>query len=420
MKRFVTGIILTSAMAVSLPVLTSGLAHAAEAKKPVAPSAVKPAAPAAKAAPAVKKPAAPVVVKPAPAKAKPAAPAAAAKPAAPAVKLLEGFTSAPRWVNSNTLLVTHITDEGKQDFNIQVPKGTYVPAVGKENGAADLVLSSDGKSAAYTDDANLLFVVDLATQTAKQVSEDKSYKADLQWSKDGSKLYFIQSDKANVIAQLTIADGTVTPVLDDKVNYKSDLQVSEDGTKLVYVVAKDGTLTADSVKENNVESVENAKVELNLANTEPQLFAFDTTVKDGKAVQLTNKPDNKAFVSLLQDGRVAYVSAEPEKEDQLPVLKVVTTDGKETKDLLTDLNVLQSNATPDGHLFVLAADKTGKKAIYQVDAASGTKVKKWDAPENTIQMVVSADAKQVAVTQATATGEKIAVLSGAKFVDITK
>ncbi|RNB89948.1 hypothetical protein EDM56_12405 [Brevibacillus fluminis] len=382
MKRFVTGVILTSALAVSLPVVTPGLVHAAEAAKPAA-----------------------VNVK-----------TVAAAP----VNVLAGFSSTPRWIGASTLLVTHITEESKQDFTVQVPAGTYTPVVGGTSDAADLVVSPDGKYAAYTNDANLVFIVDLATHTAKQASEDKSYKADLQWSKDGSKLYFIQGDKANVIAQLTVADGKVSAVLDDKVNYKSDLQVSEDGSKLVYVVEKDGMLTADSVKENNVESVEQAKVELNLDGTEPQLFVFDTTVKDGKALQLTSKSDNKSFVTLLHNGRVAYVSADMEKENQPSVLKLVTLDGKETKDLLTDLNVLQNIGTPDGHLFVLAADKAGKKAVYQVDGASGVKVKKWDVPDATIQVVVSADAKQIAVTQATATGEKVAVLSGGKFVDVTK
>lgn len=78
-----------------------------------------------------------------------------------------------------------------------------------------------------------------------------------------------------------------------------------DGSKLVYLWwKKDGTLTADSVKEDNAESVEQAKVDLYLDGTEPQLFVFDTTVKDGKALQLTTKMGNKSFVTLLHSGHV--------------------------------------------------------------------------------------------------------------------
>ncbi|MGD8188383.1 stalk domain-containing protein [Brevibacillus ginsengisoli] len=335
------------------------------------------------------------------------------------VKLLDGSNESARWVNGISLLVAHATDETKQDYIINTSNKKYEPAVEGEVLFADMVVSPDGKSAVALNEAGEVFIADLASKTVKKVSEDKSIKSELQWSNDGSKLYFLQGDKTAVIAEISIADGKITPLVDDKVNYKSDLQVTADGKKFVYVVSKDGKLTADSVKEDDQASVDNAKVTLDLAGTEPQIFVFDPTVKDAKAVQVTKGTDNKVFTKLLQDSRIVYVSADTEKENQPPVLKSVSLDGKETKDLITDLSVLQSTVI-DGHVYVLAADASGKKAVYTVDAATGSKQKKWDVPENTQLVSLSADGKQLAVSLSTENGESLAVLTDQGFRAVTK
>lgn len=409
MKRHVSGILLASALVITVPVVAPGMAHAAApVKQPAAKPAAKPAAPAPKAAvPA--KPAAPV---------KPAAPAPKAPVAAP-VKLLDGVNELPRWMDANTLIVTRVTDDKKADYKINVKTKAFAPVLSNDTDGAELVLAPDGKTAVFMNEANQLFTVDLATSAVKQVSEDKSMKSELQFSKDGQKLYFLQGDKTNVIASVSLADGTLTKLVDDKVEYKSSLKVSEDGTKFNYLVEKGGKLTADSPKEGDDKSVEDAKIELDLSGTEPQLYAFDTKAAEPKAVQITTAKDNKLFLDKLSDGRFVYVSVDTEKENAAPILKVVSADGKEVKNLVADVAVLQSVQVSGDRLLVLT-EAGGKKSIYEVNATTGAKTKVADVNANTNQIYVSADGKQVALSIQTENGEKIAVLAGAASVDVTK
>lgn len=391
MKRLVTGIILTSAFTLAIPLAAPGQAHAAGAGQPV------------------------VANKASAAPAKPAA----VKPAAPPVQLLDGANENPRWIDAERLLITRSTEEGKADYLIHVKTKKFEPVLTGAEGA-ELLPSPDGKTAVFLNEAGEVYSVDLATRQVSKVSDDKSIKYELQWSRDGKKLYFLQGDKTNVIAELTLADGKVNKLVEDKVDYKSDLRVSGDGTKFYYLVTKGGKLTADSVKENDEKSVEEAKVELDLSGTEPQLYLFDTKAAEPKAVQLTSSKENKISLHLLADGRVAYVGADPEQPNQAPALKVVSADGKETKNLVADANVLEAALAVDGRLFILAADASGKKAIYEVDTASGKRKKTADVAANTAQFFISADGKQIAVAVSTEQGDKFAVLNGSTFEEVTK
>ena len=62
-----------------------------------------------------------------------------------------------------------------------------------------------------------------------------------------------------------MADGTLTKVLEDKVDYKANLSVSTDGTKFYYTVTKPGAVTAPDGK-----PVDADDVAIDTTGTEPQ------------------------------------------------------------------------------------------------------------------------------------------------------
>ncbi len=344
-----------------------------------------------------------------------------AKPAAVAVKLLDGTNDSPRWIDANSLLITRSTDVSKTDYKIQVKTKQFELALPEGIAAASLVVSPDGKMAAYQNEEGQVFTVELATKKTVQVSDDKSIKDEFQWSKDGKKLYFLQGDKANVIASIDLADGKVTKLVEDKVDYKSDLNVSLDGTKFYYLVSKGGKLEADSIAEGADEkAVEAANMKLDLSGTEAQVYSFNTKESEPKAVKLTDTADNKVLVNLLPDGRVVYISADAEKAEQGVQLKIVSEEGKEAKTLVGDLNVLYSQVVDGGKIVILGADQAGKKAIYEVDANTAAKKKVADVAANATQIFVSHDGKQIAVALSTENGDTYAVLSGNKLEPITK
>ncbi|MGO4376365.1 TolB family protein, partial [Paenibacillus sp. MCAF20] len=134
-------------------------------------------------------------------------------------------------------------------------------------GTSDLVVSPNGQNAAYTDANGAVYVIDLNSKESKQVSTDSSIKNELQWSQDGTALFFLQGDKNSIIAKVNLADGTVSKVLEDKVDYKANLDVSADGTKFAFTVNKQPKVTADS----NVD-VALDDVAIDAAGTEAQVY----------------------------------------------------------------------------------------------------------------------------------------------------
>ena len=47
--------------------------------------------------------------------------------------------------------------------------------------------------------------------------------------------------RAEKVASMNVADGSITVIPSDSLNYKSDLHLSADGKKLLYVVGKEGS-----------------------------------------------------------------------------------------------------------------------------------------------------------------------------------
>lgn len=304
------------------------------------------------------------------------------------VKVLDEVESIA-WVDALNVVVGRAGDEGQEYYLINTKTKAYKKIIGADQAVAEVAVSEDGKKLAYVAGEGTLYIYDLATGTAKDVyhGEDKAdnLPSELQWSKDGSAVYFVQGQKANAFAKLTIADGKVSTVMTDKAGQISDVVVTNEGKKVIYTLTKTGKVTADSVAEDSaLEKLEEAKLEIDSTGTEPQLYSFDTTAKDAKPVALTTDKENKVFVNALKDGRIVYLSVDEVRE--LPVLKLIDAEGKAT-DLVKDKMILQNLVTADNRIIILAVD-----GLYEVDVNTKA-TKKIDTVE-AAQVFISKDGKQ--------------------------
>ncbi|WP_208414591.1 stalk domain-containing protein [Paenibacillus castaneae] len=279
------------------------------------------------------------------------------------VQLLEGAERAV-WVNSSQLIVSNTADKGREDYLVNAATGKYELLLASED-TSDLILSPDGRSAAYSDANGAVYTIDLSSKKSTQISTDDSIKNELQWSKDGTSLFFLQGDKSSVIAKLTVADGKVSKVLEDKVDYKANLEISTDGTKFAFYVFKQPKVTADSNKD-----VELDDVAIDATGTEPQIYYYNTAAADNKPVQLTKDTADKVFLKLSADGsKVSYIS---ESADDASIGQLITVDntGKASTPLFAEKDVYQL-VQGGSKLYLLTADGNSTNAIYEIDSATG-------------------------------------------------
>ena len=322
------------------------------------------------------------------------------------VQLLAGAEHAV-WVNSSQLLVSNSAGEGREDYLVHAANGKYELLL-TSTGASDLVLSPDGKSVAYSDANGAVFTIDLSTKKSTQISTDNSIKNELQWSKDGSSLFYLQGDKSSVIAKLSLADGKVSKLLEDKVDYKANLEVSADGTKVAYYVFKQPKVTADSSKD-----VELDDVAIDATGTEPQIFFYNTAAADNKPVQLTKDTADKVFLHLAADGsKVSYVSV---SADDASIGQLVSVDnaGKASTPLFADKDVYQL-VQGGSKLYLLTADGSSTNAIYEIDSATGTSKLVHTVSDSVSELLVSGNSDIAALIDG-----QLAVLSNGKWKNIT-
>ncbi|WP_169085890.1 stalk domain-containing protein [Paenibacillus sp. PL91] len=297
------------------------------------------------------------------------------------VNLLAGAEQAV-WVSSSQLIVSNSTGEGREDYLVDAATGKYELLL-KSEGASALVLSPDGKSAAYSDPSGAVFTIDLVSKQANQVSTDSSIKNELTWSSDGMSLFFLQGDKSSVIAKLTVADGKVSKVLEDKVDYKANLTVSADGKQFAYYVFKQPKVTADSSKD-----VELDDVAIDATGTEPQIYFYNTATANNKAVQLTKDTADKVFLELSADGsKVSYVSV---SADEASVGQLVTIDntGHASTPSFADKDVYEL-VQGGSKLYLLTADGISTNAIYEIDNATGTSKLVQSVSDSASELIVS-------------------------------
>ncbi|MFC7371100.1 TolB family protein [Fictibacillus iocasae] len=340
------------------------------------------------------------------------------KPAPPVVKLLEGNVTSPRWIDESHVMVTKVTDNGMQEYILNVPTKKYELIKGKPADASEMVVSHDGKHAAFLNEEGHVYIMNLKTKTSKKISEDAEIKTELQFSHDGTKLFYVAGEKSGVIAAMNVADGVITTILDDKVSYKSELQISADGKKYLYSVRNTGKVTEGQPPTEDNPNTDGDVVEVDLTGTEPQLFLFS----EGKPTQLTTGTEEKENAVFLKDGRIAYMSVDMENTQKNPELKVLDPEGKTSFTAVNQLSIIQMAIRDNGLIRVLAEDEKGNKAIYQVSiTGKKAETKKISYVDRaTESMYYGPYGDNVSLTISTAHGEKVVVAYKKKWTFLTK
>lgn len=322
------------------------------------------------------------------------------------IELLAGAEHAV-WINSSKLLVSNTNETGREDYLVDAATGKYELLLTSSD-TSDLIVSPDGMSVAYSDANGAVYTIDLSTKKPVQVSTDSSIKNELQWSQDGSSLFFLQGDKSSVIAKLKLADGTVSKVLEDKVDYKANLEVSADGTKFAYYVLKQPKVTADSSKE-----VELDDVAIDATGTEPQIYYYDSAAAGNKPVQLTKDATDKVFLQLAADGsKVNYVSV---SADDASVGQLVSVDntGSNSTTVFADKDVYQL-VQGGSKLYLLTADGDSTNAIYEIDSSTGASKLITTVSDSVSELIVSGNANIAALLDG-----QLAVSVNGKWKNIT-
>lgn len=318
--------------------------------------------------------------------------------------LVSGDTFAPQFINEKTLLVTN--NDRSVLLDTQTKKASWTI------NATDLIVSPNGKKAVYSDETGFMHLVDFETKMDTVVNaEDDSLKVEFVWSSDGTKVYFLQGDKNEKISYMTITDGKVTKVFEDKLTYKSDLHLSFDGKKVLYVVGKEGTTKYTDDDKTDVDSID-------LTGTEPQIYSIDLESKEVKADQLTTTNDNKVFSMFLKNAGIVYLSAKTDSEE-LPELKILYG-VDETTVLVKNKDIISSLVTPQGKLVILVAEENSMSTLYEVntDTKGLRKLAQTNLPLTSF--TISPDGKSLVATTPGEDGEIVVVWKNGQFEALTK
>ncbi|BBI34936.1 stalk domain-containing protein [Cohnella abietis] len=289
-----------------------------------------------------------------------------------------------QWLDSARLIASQETDSGRLDFLVDALSTKYEKLRIVQD-ASDLILAPNGTKAAYTNAAGEVYVYDFNAKSESKVSSDTSIKPELVWSADSSAIYFLQGDKGSVIAKLDLAAGTISKILEDKVDYKANLDVSIDGKTFTYTVTKPGAVVADGSK-----PVESDDVTIDMKGTEPQIFAYtvDPSIKDNKAVQLTTSTDDKVFIHAAADGSsVSYVAV----SDDAAAKSILVTVGKDktVKTLFAEKDIFEATYAA-GKWYLLTEGTASSQFVYEVDSATGAAKQLYTVSDSVSEVVAKA------------------------------
>lgn len=322
-----------------------------------------------------------------------------------AAKLIEGATS-PRWLAGDRILVSTVSDAGVAYYVVNNTSKTFTKLISEYANAVEVAVSHSGQYVAYVNDQGAVYRVNTFNDNTTQISKDTATKSDLQWGGNDDKLYYVAGEKSNIIAQMSISDGKITTLNDDKVEYKSDLSVSKDGSKLLYAVTKtavfkdaEGTMSVDTT------------------GTEPQLFYMDLSKSGAKPVQLTTGKDYKSSINLLNDGKVIYVSAEDTEYSGLD-LKIISQQGDALK-MVRELDIIHVQVLKDGRVFALGTSNGGSKTIYEINTDTAEKMPVAIVDNSAVDFKMSIDGTQIVVAASKDEGEGIYLLER-KMTQLTK
>jgi len=317
---------------------------------------------------------------------------------------LSGQFGTPLFDAAGNVIVSQ--EDAENPTLIKLWNNGQVEMFSSNDSAIGAALSPDRSLAAFTDQSGALFLLNTATGRIQPLGKDKSVKTDLVWSADGKKIFFIQGDKQEKIAYISVDTGKITEVLADKVENKSEVQVSMDGKKLVYFVNVTGTAQTD--KEGTEESL---TIDYSKAGT--QVNSLELGNPEAKPVQLTQQMDNKLYLSLLPDGSVAYISADPEGKVENDTLKIIPADGSQIRNLVADVDVISSQSI-SGKLIILAETADGSSKWFEV-AASGAKTELFSTDESVSDWTIASNG-----TLAFIADGKVVLVQDGKASELTK
>lgn len=319
------------------------------------------------------------------------------------IKFLENVDQVT-WVNASKLIASITGENGREDYLVDAATGKNELLLTSSD-TSELIVSPDGSKAAYSEEDGTVNVIDLSTKQSTKVSTDTSIKNEMVFSADGSSIFFFQGDKNSVICKLSLADGSVTKVLEDKVDYKANLTVSADGTKVAYFQIK------QPVVKNDATDVSKDDVTIDPTGTETQAFFYDSAKGDNKPVQLTKDASDKAFLELSADGsKVYYVSI---SDDNAGSVASVNTATLAATNLYNAEDVYQLNQA-DGKLILLTA-KGDANSINALDPATGTASKLYGVSDAVSELIVSGKGNIAAISNG-----QLAVPVNGKFTTITR
>jgi len=325
-------------------------------------------------------------------------------------KRIAGLTGTPQWLDKTTLFIKSNIEDQNLFYKFNVLSKVYEPIMLPKELEEELILSPKGDEAAYTNELGEIFVVSLKDGNTKKLTSDDQVKVEVQWSSDGKKLYYLQGEKSNVVAEIEIESGKITKIVDDKVDFKSDLRISPDGKKILYSVVKNAVVKLDDNKD--VSSIDTS-------GTEPQLYLFHLDKKEAKPEQLTTSADNKLFANWMSNEEITYLSSSMEDENKMPEVITINLSNKETKKVTSDINILQTIVTSPSNILALGVDSAGQKIIYQINTEDGQKTKLLDVPDTTYQMIVSSS-KNIAIILESEVEDQLAFIHQGKIIPLSK
>lgn len=270
--------------------------------------------------------------------------------------------------------------------------------------AVDYAVSADQQWGVFSDETGLLQLINLSSGVITSLGKDTSVKTDLVWSSDGKTIYFIQGDKQEKLAQISVETGEVKALLEDKVENKSELRVSADGKTAVYIVNVTGTA------KNDADSTEDS-LTVDFSKAGEQLYKLDLATKGAKPAALTTALDNKLYPEILANGSVVYLSADPEGT-AANTLKSITADGTST-DITLSAEANWSAGTSTG-LVVAGLSADGSTVIYSI-AGGAAPVELFRTAEDVSEVSVSNDGSKVAIVS----DGKILVIQNGKAVQLS-
>lgn len=289
------------------------------------------------------------------------------------------------WSADGGLIANQSDAESTLLYKFTQTPGNY-DLFSSSEGAVDFAVSADQQWGAFSDETGQLKLINLSTGLISPLGKDTSVKTDIVWSSDGKTLYFVQGDKQEKLAQISVETGEVKALLEDKVENKSELRISADGKSAVYIVNITGTA------KNDADSTEDS-LTVDFSKAGEQLYKLDLTTKGAKPVALTTTPDNKLYPEILAGGSVSYLSADADG-NAANTLKLITADGKST-DVALGAEVNWSTGVSTG-LVVSGTTADGSTVIYSI-AGSAAPVELYRTAEDVSEVAVSADGSKLAI-----------------------